>query len=273
MSRASFFAILSLLLVSAPAPAQQSTRGRDAYLNIVTSSKGCGQMLPALYQFSQQAVAAGEPWWAISAALDSAVCYVQAGQISNAAKALAFAEKLGLDDCWTIRSSILWSTRSDTTMAAIFARIRQAPADYEEVAWHHAEMKHINHDMSMMITENMNRKDDGWTEVPQSVIPMRVTSSMAIRVRRQITSWMQSNQMAMVMRSDTSRKMHSVNMTIIGNMNTTSGREGPYSYPVQQSRRQAEQRARSRRAAIEARAYRPAGLSTVPRACTSYSSP
>jgi hypothetical protein len=256
-------------LLPAPATAQEpAAKHRDAYVNIALSGKSCDVTLPAYDQAAKEAVAAGQPWWALSSALSSALCQQQAGRNADAVKTLAIAEKLGLDDCWLLRNTTLWNLRTDPTMQGILSRVRQAPADYHEVGWHQAEIRLILHDTSMMITENMNRKDSAWTVVPRSALPTRVTKSTGANVMRMLTHALQLHQQRTVMRSDQTRINHLTNLNIIRNLPGSRG--GVDYHAIRMSQLQAQQRAQARAAAVQARAYRPGGHSTTPKACSQY---
>jgi tetratricopeptide (TPR) repeat protein len=156
----------------------------------------------------------------------------------------------------------------------LYQSMRISPADHAELLWLKAEFQQVNHETTMMITENMGRPDEDYTSVPLAAIPTRVPQSSTILVQRELLNYVQLQQKNTVLQSDISRKMHNTNMNIIGNI--PSGTDSTQDYwaqqeklrKIQESSLQANQRAERRRQAIvERRFILAGGTSTIPQAC------
>ena len=182
----------------------------------------------------------------------------------NRERALAIMEqavKSGFDDCFALEQyEELKSIRSDPRFNSLKSQVRISEADMKELFWLKAEMEHINHDIKMMITENMNRVDTGITMLPQSVISTRATTSTGVLFHRELVKMMHLAQQHYVGESDQARMEH------VGSMTVISG--GTSSAEVLESSRLAEQAATGRKQAINARKFSiPPGTGTTPRPC------
>ena len=152
---------------------------------------------------------------------------------------------------------------------AIYRKMRISPADMRELYWIYSELQFIFHDTSMIITENMNRPDSDYTQVPQAAISTRVPQSPTILSGRQVVWMAQRYQREMVMASDISRINHNMNRNIIDNMNSgSSNHQSNKMYQIQQSIRMARERAiRRQNAALSRRFLLPEGISFQPEPC------
>jgi len=156
----------------------------------------------------------------------------------------------------------------------VYGRIAVSPADLEELRWIHAERANIDHDTSMMITENVGRKDGSPTEVAQNPLPTRTPDGLGVPAARALLLMRQRGQLHAVLTSDTLRSSHLSSMAVIGNMGSSpfggSGFGGSgfgFGSPAMEaasSQALANSRAATRREAVRARAFCPTiGLSTV----------
>ncbi len=149
---------------------------------------------------------------------------------------------------------------SDPAFQKTLSSIRIASSDYQELVWLHAERENAEHEGKMMITANMNRLDQHFTEVPVSVIPSRTTNSAGVLYARALLRLVQEALKRFVQQSDEERIRHTAAMTIING--------APSPSDVQLSITQADAAAASRKAAIQQRAFRlPAGASVAQQAC------
>ncbi|MBI2841272.1 MAG: hypothetical protein HYX75_23380 [Acidobacteria bacterium] len=214
-------------------------------------------------------------WLRSSSYFDLGFAHFSSNQIDLGMEAFDKAVQIGFDDFIVVHEQNVFTPHFKTArFQAIYGRMHIAAADAAELFWLKAEIKSMIQDMSMMITENIGRVDDEYTDVPQSVIPTRQTSSVAVLTQREVLAIAQTLQKTMVMQSDISRKGHLMQMGIIRNM--PSGREvGSINADaaerlrrVQESIRRAHERAQQRRDAITRRAFvLPAGTSTTPVPC------
>lgn len=236
-------------------------------LDIIMSGAKCSARVGQLGALAKQAVAANEPGQAADMYANMASCYVELDDQSAALRFLNKAVSLGYADCFFLRTDA--NLKKLPGAAAVVARAKMSPADFEEMVWVYKEVMAIGHDTRMMITQNINRKDRDWTQIYTVKIPARRTSNVSLMLARWAIVYMQSWQRNMVMRSDQSRIMHLTNRTIINNM----GR-GNNTYRQQQelmsSRRIALYNARSRQRAVDARAFRPSGKSSRSISCNRY---
>jgi hypothetical protein len=258
--------LLAALLAAVPVPARADAFA-DQLLNIIINVEGCPAQEPLLLQFAQQAQAAGQNAWAMQAHALLAACHV--GNPAQAIADLQRSAQLGLDDCFFLRGETFKALQGQPGMQALVAQVKQSPADFKESVWQLSEVMAINHDTSMMITENMNRKDHDWTQVPQAALPTRPTRSPTLLTGRQFLAALQKYQRSMVMHSDQSRMSHLNSVMVLNNMG--SGNNGPSNFDVQQSRNRAQQAFLSRQAAVNQRGFNlPPGTSTTPVTCDKF---
>tara|TARA_B100000609_G_scaffold199582_1_gene204434 strand:- start:7457 stop:10420 length:2964 start_codon:yes stop_codon:yes gene_type:complete len=137
----------------------------------------------------------------------------------RALKALSSAIKLGYDDIISLATAPAWAPlRKHKTFKILYRSIRISPRDLAELWWQRKEQRFIHHDTKMMIIENITRKDNSWTQVPQSTIPSHRTSSPTVKLGRILLRRQQQHQKSIVLRSDIQRKHHLTSMQIISNM-------------------------------------------------------
>jgi hypothetical protein len=129
--------------------------------------------------------------------------------------------------------------------------------------WLKSEMSNLEHDIKMMITENINRLDSDFTETPQSQIPSRQTSSPSVLYARKNVMLMQQIQKTYVKQSDEERIQHNATMGVINS--------APDQQAILISKQQAAERADARRKAISQRTYKQLpGNSNELKTCSSY---
>lgn len=136
-------------------------------------------------------------------------------------------------------------------------------ADFRELIWLKAEVQHAHHDARMMIAENVNRLDHQPTEIPQSQLPTRATTSPAVLYWRQQVLMVQSTQRDFVRKADILRIQHATKMAIIAG--------GTSQIAVVESARRALLNAKSRKMEIDRRAFVPRiSSSDQPRPCSEF---
>lgn len=195
---------------------------------------------------------------------EMATLHAALGDKDNALKLFEQAIGSGFDDCIAIAQYTEWKPmKSDPKFSALYGRVRISEADLKELYWLKAEIEHVTHDTKMMITENMNRMDTGFTAIPQSALPVRATSSPAVAFNRELLSIMHQVQRHFVMESDKGRIEHVTAMGII------SG--GASQAQILESARLADHAAQERQRAIQTRKFLlPAGAGTTPRTCAEW---
>lgn len=214
-----------------------------------------------------------EKWQESGADADLAYLYVLTKQPDAAMSAFEQAVQLGYDDFLTLHQLPLFrSYFTNPRFRAAYAKMKISQADSAELYWLKGEIQSAIHDMSMMITENMNRKDDAFTQVPQQQIPTRKTNSVAVMVNRLVLSLIQTMQTNNVHESDVSRINHLITMGIIAHMPSGDGSSSNWStdntQEILESKRQADERARQRSQSIASRRFSlPAGASTTLQPC------
>lgn len=260
-------ALVTLVLLGG-SPARAQTDYADASLNIILNVEGdCDAKRPHYEKLAARARAEGAKEWAAAALSTIASCHGEKGRIAEAMKYVERAVELGYSDCWTLRNDPgLKALSKHAPYAALRARLKMAPIDYAEMTWLQTEAQTIAHDTSMMINENMGRKDRAPTPIAASSLPARRSSDAAIRIVRALVAGLQGWQRAMVSASDQSRMSHLMNMNIIGNMGSGGG--GPSADEEQRSLRIAQAAFEARQAAVSGRAFRaPAGADSKPIGC------
>ncbi len=187
--------------------------------------------------------------------------------MGNADRALAMMDQAvqsGFDDCLAIaQRQELKLIQGDPRFLQPVSRIRISEPDRKELFWLKAEILNVSHDTKMMITENVNRVDTGITVVPQSLVPVRETSSPGVLFHRELLRMMQQSQIRYVFEADKLRMRHVTNMRIITG--------GASAQQVAISLRFAASNAEERKRSIEARKFSlsPA-TDPTPRPCSDY---
>jgi hypothetical protein len=98
----------------------------------------------------------------------------------------------------------------------------------------------------MMITDNVNRVDQQETEIPQSQLPTRPTTSVGVLYWREQLLLMQRAQKEFVRKSDQERMAHAATMGVIAGTSSSAALE---------SARNAHAAAESRKTEIRKRAF------------------
>jgi tetratricopeptide (TPR) repeat protein len=193
-------------------------------------------------------------WLKAASEYEVAELYSALGQNDSAIASFLRAVQLGYDDCLTPRSSErLAAILTNPKVTQALSRIRISEGDLAELTWLKSEVEHAEHDARMMITDNINRVDQDPTEIPQSQLPTRPTTSTAVLYWRQQVLLMQRAQRDFVKRSDAERVTHAATMGV------TSG--APPQAAVMESARLARSAAESRKAEIRKRAFIPVAAS------------
>ena len=180
----------------------------------------------------------------------------------QALNSMSKAIQSGFDDCLAMSQyDELKSIRTDPVFTKLKSQMRISESDLKELLWLKAEIEHVNHDTQMMITENINRVDTGFTVIPQSTLPVRPTTSPGVLFHREILKMMHLVQQQYVAQSDQTRIEHVGSMTIIsGGMNQAK---------ILESSRLAERAAEERKRAIQARKFSlPPGVPNEPQSCS-----
>jgi hypothetical protein len=169
-----------------------------------------GQYREALGGFRKLQEQPGTPRW-LRAASEYEIAELQAALHENegAMAALGRSVQLGYDDCLTPRSSKhLASIVANPKARQALAAMKIAEADLHELAWLQREAAQAVHEASLMITDNINRVDQQPTEIPQSRLPTRSTTSPAVLYWRQQLLMAQRAQREYVKTSDEERMVH-----------------------------------------------------------------
>ncbi len=264
MLRTTFISIFlfSCLAGAAPQAAQQDYTTELLKLSELTDSK---QYREAISGYKNLQAQPGTPSWLKAATeYEIAELYGALHETDNAIAALGRAVQLGFDDCITPRASerlakILQNPKATQTLAGM----QISEADFRELVWLNAEVKHAEHDARMMITENINRVDHHATEIPQAQLPTRPTTSPAVLYWRQQLLLIQRAQREFVQKSDNERITHVAKMGIIAG--------GASASRVLESARIAQAAAESRRLEIRKRAFVPVTPSSdQPKPCSEW---
>jgi hypothetical protein len=204
---------------------------------------------------SLQAQPATPGWLKAGSEYEVAELYGTLSETDNAIAAFTRAVQLGFDDCITPRNSEPLATALKNPKAAqALVTMRISEADFRELVWLKAEVQNVHHDARMMIIENTNRLDHEITEIPQSQLPTRPTTSAGVLYWRQQLLVVQRVQRLYVGKADLLRMKHATTMGII-----TGGT--PASVALA-SARKAQAAAESRKAEIRRRAFVPVRTSS-----------
>lgn len=203
-------------------------------------------------------------WLKASAYFEIASAKLEQGKKVEGLSSIDKAIELGFDDCIAIQQDAFAELKGSKEIASRLDRMKISEADYHELFWLKAEMNNLEHDIKMMITENIDRSDSDFTETPQSEIPSRETSSAAVLYARENVRLMQEVQKTYVKQSDEERISHNATMGII------SGSANQQAILI--SKQQAAEHAEGRRKDVLRRAYKqqPNDSSEL-KSCSSYS--
>jgi hypothetical protein len=203
-------------------------------------------------------------WLKASAYFEIASIKLQQGKKAEGLASIDKAIESGFDDCIAVEQDAFAELKGSKEIGSRLEQMKVSEVDYHELFWLKAEMNYLDHDIKMMITENMNRLDSDFTETPQSQIPSRETSSAAVLYARENVKLMQEIQKTYVKQSDEERIRHNGTMGII------SG--GADQQAILISKQQAAERAEGRRKDVLRRAYKQQpGDSAELKSCSSYS--
>src|ERR1041384_4989481 len=244
---------LFLLLIGAPlAVAQQDYIDQLIKLSELSSSQ---QYREAINGYKRLESQPGAPDWLKAASeYEIAELYGQLNDTDNAIAALNNAVQLGFDDCLAPRSSKpLATVLKDPKATQVLAGMKITEGDFRELVWLKSEVEHADHDARMMITANINRLDQQFTEIPQAQLPTRPTHSAGVLYWRQQLLMIQKVQREFVMKSDQQRMKHAATMAGIGGISQSAALE---------SARQARAIAEPREGEIRKRAFVPAPTSS-----------
>ncbi|GAA0946879.1 hypothetical protein [Actinocorallia libanotica] len=241
--------------------------------------EACGAMISGDHEQARSDLgrllsAAGErgPRWteALLHALLADVCG-RLGDVAGGIAHLRAAVALGWNDCVAaVAEPGLAALAMTPEYRDVYRQITVSPADLEELRWIHAERSAVDHDTSMIIAENVGRKDGSPTEVPQALLPTRTPDGLGVPAARALLRLRQRGQLHAVLVSDRLRSSHLGSMAVINNIGGSGfgfGGSG-FGSPMMEaatSQALASSRAASRREAVRARAFCPTiGLSTLP---------
>lgn len=255
--------LVALLL--AVLPAQAAAADYTQQLTALVELTDAGQIAAAIAGYERLASDPASPGWLRAGSqYEIAELDARLGRMDAALRALARAVELGFDDCLTPRQGATPSPLLGHPQAKdLLNRMTIGAADYQELGWLRMEIARVEHEAKLMITENVDRVDQQPTEIPQSAVPSRPTSSVGVLYNRQQLRLMQAAQKRSVQLSDEERMEHLVGMQIAG--------AGVDSAAMVESARQASQRAAALKADIRRRAFRPPAAATAEvERCTSY---
>src|ERR1043166_7360949 len=120
-------------------------------------------------------------WLKAGSEYEIAELYAQLSETDNAIGALNNAVQLGFDDCLAPPSSKPLETILKNPKATqVLAGMKINEGDFRELVWLKSEVEHADHDTRMVITANINRLDQQWTDIPQAKLPMRPTHSAGV---------------------------------------------------------------------------------------------
>jgi tetratricopeptide (TPR) repeat protein len=211
----------------------------------------------------EQYMRAAPPWFQGPIQFEIATLHAAQGQNKQALSTMEDAIQSGFDDCLAIQQYPEWNSLKDNfQFATLHSEMRISEADFKELAWLKAEIENVKHDAKMMMTEDINRVDTNFTQIPKSEIPTRQTTSPAVLFTRELLKAMHEAQRYYVNAADKERIEHVVTMGVISG---TSNDE------MLNSTRLAEQAAARRRLAIEQRKFSIApSAGTEPRSCIEF---
>ena len=253
--------LFTLLVGAGLAHAQQDYVDELIKLSELSSSKQYREAIDGYKRLESQP---GAPNWLKAASeYEIAELYGQLNDTDNAIAALNNAVQLSFDDCLAPRSSKpLATVLKDPKATQVLAGMKITEGDFRELVWLKSEVEHADHDARMMITANINRLDQQWTEIPQAQLPTRPTHSAGVLYWREQLLMIQKVQRQFVMKSDQERIKHAATMGVIDGISQSA---------VLESARQARATAESRKAEILKRAFVPVTTSSDrPRPCSEW---
>jgi len=253
--------LFTLLVGAGLAHAQQDYVDELIKLSELSSSKQYREAIDGYKRLESQP---GAPNWLKAASeYEIAELYGQLNDTDNAIAALNNAVQLGFDDCLAPRSSKpLATVLKDPKATQVLAGMKITEGDFRELVWLKSEVEHADHDARMMITANINRLDQQFTEIPQAQLPTRPTHSAGVLYWRQQLLMIQKVQRQFVMKSDQERIKHAATMAVLGGTSQSA---------VLESARQALAAAESRKAEILKRAFVPVPTSSAaPKPCSEW---
>ena len=251
MFRAVLISILLPLFLAGPTQAQSQLQDYIDQLirfGTLTDNKEYREAINGYKRLQAQPATPG--WLKAASEYEIAELYGALNESDNAIAALGRAVQLGFDDCITPRSAERLATVLKNPRARqVLAGMNIGEADFRELVWLKAEAQNAHHDARTMIIENTNRLDHQVTEIPQSKLPTRPTTSAGVLYWRLQLLAVQKIQRDYVRRADLSRMKHVTTMGIIsGGISASAALE---------SARRAQAAAESRKAAIRSRAFVP----------------
>jgi len=221
-----------------------------------------GQYQQAIGGYQALQAQAGTPSWLRAASeFEIADLHGALRETDKAIASLGRSVQLGYDDCLTPRASEhLAGMLKNPQAAQALAGMKISEADLRELAWLQREVENAGHDARLMIADNVNRVDQQPTEIPQSSVPARATTSPAVLYWRQQLLLMQRAQREFVKSSDEERMVHAATMGIVSGSSSSAALE---------SARLAHASAQSRRSEIQKRAFvLPVSASGQPKRCS-----
>ncbi|MEV4061493.1 hypothetical protein [Nonomuraea dietziae] len=181
------------------------------------------------------------------------------GDVPGGIEHFRAAVDLGWNDCLSIWSDPGFASLARSPhFADIYGRVWISPADLEELGWLRAEATAISQELSWIAAESIGRPDHGTTDVFHCPLPTRAPDGAGVLAARMSLAILQRVGLDLVASSDISRISGLIASDAIGGPSHSQ-------WEVWRSAGLADSRAAARRAAAQARAFRPTpGLSTVP---------
>ncbi len=252
------FLVCCLLVNGIPARAADYSQQLPGIIQLV-QDKRYQEAIAGYEQFLQQAPKSLQG----PVQFEIATLHAALGDKDRALAMMEQAIESGFDDCVAIQQQGWGSIQSDPRFEALHSRIQVSEADMKELYWLKSEIQNVSHETKMMITENISRLDTGITIIPQSAIPVRVTTSPGVLFSRELLKIMHQVQRQYVSQADKARMRHVSSMAII------SG--GASLKQALRSSQFAERAAEDRKRAIDARKFSlPAGVGTTPCPCSEW---
>lgn len=228
------------------------------------------------FSIFQKVLQQSPPQWVQNCAYsEMSIAYIRQNKVNDCLNALENAVANGFNNFILIHEVPEFRPLfTNPRFQEIYGKMRISEADMKEFYWIYSEIQSVNHETTMLITENMGRPDDQYTAIYPSQIPNRIPQSSTVLALRELLQVVQNNQKANVLQSDMSRISHNMNMNIINNMggsedaNTRYWKEQEKQNKILNSIQQANQRAQQRQNAVQQRRFvLPANTSTVLQPC------
>ncbi|HSE43122.1 MAG TPA: hypothetical protein VLH08_20360 [Acidobacteriota bacterium] len=217
----------------------------------------------AIEGYSALAYASSTPKWLKAAAYyEMASAKLLKGKRTEGLAAIDKAIEFGYDDCIALQQDAFAELKDSKDIQSRLATMTISEGDYHELLWLKSEMNNLEHDIKMMITENINRLDSDFTETPQSQIPNRQTTSSGVLYARENVRLTQEIQKTFVKQSDIERIQHNATMGVISGIDPQA---------ILISKQQAAQRTEARRKDVAQRAFQLAASNSAElKSCSSY---